>query len=105
MLAGVIVLTAQSAALARTMPDASGQMVICTGTGPMVVLFDENGDPLETPQICPDCVMSLLAALDTDNFGFAPLGRWGLQQEHAGQSLRRHMRLGTPNARAPPRSM
>ena len=54
VLAAVIALTAQSAAVARTMPDATGQMVLCTGTGPVMVYTDEDGNPTSAPHICPD---------------------------------------------------
>lgn len=62
-LALLLVLTGQSMALMRSAPDASGQMVLCTGTGPITVLTDENGQPVGPPHICPDCAMSLFAAV------------------------------------------
>lgn len=64
VLVGLIVLTAQSAAVARSMPDASGQMVICTGTGPVMVYVDRDGNPTRAPHICPDYALSLIVALD-----------------------------------------
>ena len=105
MLASVIALTAQSAALARTMPDASGQMVLCTGSGPMLVLFDENGKPVEAPQVCPECVLSLLHALGTDLAYAAATGVW---RELFGPSFvifETNLRLGAPKARGPPVSV
>ncbi|MTJ04803.1 MAG: hypothetical protein FH759_08955 [Sediminimonas qiaohouensis] len=62
-LALLLVLTGQSMALMRTAPDPAGQMVLCTGTGPITVLTDENGQPVGAPHICPDCAMSLFAAV------------------------------------------
>lgn len=62
-LAVLLVLTGQSMALMRSAPDPAGQMVLCTGTGPITVLTDENGLPVGQPHICPDCAMSLFAAV------------------------------------------
>lgn len=58
-----IALTAHGAAAAQGNRDASGQMVICTGTGPVVVYVDDDGQPVQPPHYCPDCVMQLLDAV------------------------------------------
>ena len=55
-----VVLTAHSAAAMRGARDASGQMVICTGTGPVAIYVDSEGQPVPEPHFCPDCVMHLL---------------------------------------------
>lgn len=102
LLAGVIVLTAQSAAVARTMPDASGQMVLCSGTGPMLVSVDENGVPMEPPQLCPDCALALFTALDAGEVTIASLGMWRRYTANAVHVSARTCRMGQPNARAPP---
>lgn len=57
-----VVLTAHSAAAMRGAQDAAGQMVICTGTGPVAIYVDSEGQPVPTPHYCPDCVMHLLDA-------------------------------------------
>lgn len=101
-LAVVIALTAQSAALARTMPDAAGQMVLCTGTGPVMVYFDEDGAPTAAPHLCPDCALSLILALDSSELELAAGGLWQRQRPAARGKSRLILRLGTPNARAPP---
>lgn len=62
-LALAVALTAHSAAAAQGSRDASGQMVICTGTGPTVIYVDDNGQPTKPPHYCPDCVMQLLVAV------------------------------------------
>ncbi|MDF1802963.1 hypothetical protein [Thalassovita sp.] len=62
-LALMLALTGQSMAIARGTPSASGQIVLCTGTGPISVLVDENGQPVGKPHICPDCALSVFAAL------------------------------------------
>ena len=66
-LALVLTLTGQTMALARTAPDPAGHMVLCTGTGPVTVLIDAEGQPTGAVHICPDCALSLL-----DNPGGAP---------------------------------
>ena len=62
-LAFVLILTGQSMALARTAPGPDGQIVLCTGTGPVAVLVDDQGQPVGPSHICPDCALSLFQAL------------------------------------------
>ncbi|CRL11797.1 hypothetical protein NIT7321_02667 [Phaeobacter italicus] len=38
------------------MRDASGQMVLCTGTGPAMVYVDSDGQPTSPPADCPECL-------------------------------------------------
>ncbi|WP_260088092.1 DUF2946 family protein [Phaeobacter inhibens] len=38
------------------MRDATGQMVICTGTGPVMVYIDSDGQPVSPPMDCPECL-------------------------------------------------
>ncbi|AFO92101.1 hypothetical protein D1822_11820 [Phaeobacter inhibens] len=38
------------------MRDAAGQMVICTGTGPVMVYIDSDGQPVSPPMECPECL-------------------------------------------------
>ncbi|MEN8893921.1 hypothetical protein [Planktotalea arctica] len=102
LLVALIALTAQSAALARTMPDAAGQIVLCTGNGPLMVYVDEEGQPTEPPHLCPDYALSLIVALDVVISDFAPVGVWQRQcREHVSEQ---HItvRLGARKARGPP---
>ena len=55
----LLVLTSQSMAAARGATDPTGKMVICTGTGPIVVYVDDSGTPVGPPQYCPDCALVL----------------------------------------------
>lgn len=64
VLALLLTFTGQSMAVARGMPNASGEIVLCTGTGPVSVLVDEDGQPVGPPHICPDCALSLIAFHD-----------------------------------------
>jgi len=64
-----VVLTAHSAAAMRGAQDASGQMVICTGTGPVTIYVDSEGQPTGPPHYCPDCIMHLLDASAPASWG------------------------------------
>jgi len=63
LLALVLALTSQSMAVARGASAATGQMVLCTGNGPVAVYMDAQGQPTSAPHICPDA--SLLVPVDT----------------------------------------
>lgn len=102
LLALLVAFTAQGAAVARTMPDATGQMVICTGTGPVMVYFDEHGEPTAPPQLCPDFVGSLIVALDVPAIELSAMGRWHRTDAKIAQFDFKLLSLGAPNARAPP---
>lgn len=58
-----VTLTAHSAGAMRGMRDATGQMVICSGSGPVVVYVDSDGQPARAPHDCPDCIAQGLDAL------------------------------------------
>ena len=60
----LIALTGQAAAVAHAAPGPSGQIELCTGTGPVMVYVDENGEPMGSPVYCPDFALSLILALD-----------------------------------------
>ncbi|WP_299610304.1 hypothetical protein [uncultured Tateyamaria sp.] len=59
----VLLITSHSAAMARGAPHAVDQMVICSGTAVTTVYVDADGQPIETPHLCPDCAIHLLTAL------------------------------------------
>ena len=50
----VLALTGHSMAAARAMSSLAGYNELCTGTGPLMVAVDENGEPVGPPHICPD---------------------------------------------------
>jgi hypothetical protein len=60
LLAFVLGLTSQSMAAARGASAATGQMVLCTGTGPVAVYLDAEGKPTSAPHICPDAALNVL---------------------------------------------
>lgn len=57
----LMAITSQTMAVARGSATV-GWMVICTGTGPLQVAIDAEGNPVDTPHICPDCMLGLMAA-------------------------------------------
>ncbi|OJI93973.1 hypothetical protein LY10_00270 [Planktotalea frisia] len=102
LLVALVVLTAQSAAAARTMPDASGQMVICTGNGPMMIYIDANGEPTGAPQICPEYALSLIVAVALDAPVMSKRVVWSELRSVERVLKQATVRLGTPMARGPP---
>ncbi|WP_366915002.1 DUF2946 family protein [Antarcticimicrobium sp.] len=73
LLVAVMVLTSQSMAVARGATGPAGQIVLCTGTGPIAVHVDEDGQPTGPPHICPDCALHLLDALSAPDVAPVPL--------------------------------
>ena len=63
-LALVLVVTTHSMAVARGTSMPMDQVVLCTGTGPAVVLVDRDGQPVTPPHSCPDCTLGALALND-----------------------------------------
>lgn len=59
----VLALTSQSQLLARGAAQPVGHVVLCTGTGPVTVAVDAEGQPVATPHICPDCLAGFAAVL------------------------------------------
>ena len=75
-LALLLAFTGQSMAVARGMPDAAGNIVLCSGSGPMVVPVDDTGQPVGPAHICPDFAVSLFAFADAPPLVLLrPLGR------------------------------
>lgn len=61
-----LVLTSQTMAMARGAQGPAGQVVLCTGTGPVTVLIDAEGQPTGPVHICPDCALGLFDAPSLD---------------------------------------
>jgi len=60
-LALLIAVTSQQMAVARGMThDVAGQVILCTGHGPITVTLDHQGNPMELVHICPDCALTLV---------------------------------------------
>ena len=62
LLAALLGIAAYGDASAMAMRDAAGQMVICTGTGPVTIYVDAEGRPAAPPHPCPDCISLTLDA-------------------------------------------
>lgn len=101
-LVAVIVATSGAMAAARGQAAISGQMVLCTGTGPVTVNVDAEGQPVGPAHFCPDCALSLLAAvpLAAPSVFFAPRAV-PVRFDRSHRALRRPGLL-RPRARAPP---
>jgi hypothetical protein len=102
LLALVLVLTSQSMAVARGGSAATGQMVICTGSGPMAVLVDADGQPVEAAHLCPDATLQVLTDVDAPLPAFLRAGRVLVPEAmRACAPCTRALRQ-TPPSRAPP---
>ena len=62
-LALTLVLTSSAMAVARIKTDSVGNIIICTGKGPMSVAVDADGQPIGPTHICPDCLQNALDAV------------------------------------------
>ncbi len=98
----MLVFTSHSMAVARGMPGPDGQMVICTGQGPVMISVDAQGNPVGPSHICPDAALSLLqAALVTpDMMACAPQSY--RQVSFLQTALAASTRAAAPQARGPP---
>lgn len=95
--------TSQTLAVTRgTMRDATGAMVLCTGTGPITVLIGEDGAPLGPSHICPECAMGVIADVGSA-FVLGPfIARVTALDSAPWVSTRRTAQTLTPSARGPP---
>ncbi|TNJ48549.1 hypothetical protein [Phaeobacter sp. B1627] len=74
ILAAAILVTGHSALAGRFARDATGQVVLCTGSGPVSVRVDEDGNPTGPPHFCPDCITHLLDLVQDRTAAPAPCG-------------------------------
>lgn len=58
-----LVVTAGMAGAARGQAKAVGEIVICSGQGAVTLAIDADGNPAGPAHWCPDCVLTLLAAV------------------------------------------
>jgi len=98
----MLVFTSNSMAVARGMPGPDGQMLTCTGQGPVMISTDANGNPVGPPYICPDAALSLLttALVTPESAGPAPQRFQKLR--HAEVALDSGTRVVSAQARGPP---
>lgn len=101
-LIGVLAFTGQSMAVARGLPGPAGQIVLCTGHGPVMVYVDENGAPTGPPVLCPDGALSLIqTTLDAPPAGNAPRVQ-GVLLHGLTAPQRQALSSPSPQARGPP---
>lgn len=75
-LALLLVFTAQSMAVARGIQGVGGAVVLCTGSGPVTILTDSEGQPVGPTHICPECTLSLIVASAQADVALShPMGR------------------------------
>lgn len=64
--AAMIIATSGAMASARGMAvDASGEIILCTGTGLISVQVDAEGQPIGPMHYCPECALGALMAVAT----------------------------------------
>ena len=56
VLAALLAFASYGGASAQMMRDATGQMVICTGTGAVTIYVDDDGQPAAPPHPCTECI-------------------------------------------------
>lgn len=101
-LALLVAFTGHAAASMKGSRDASGQMVICSGTGPVTIYVDGDGQPTKAPHYCPDCVMHLLDLVpQPDDLALPTYSGQGFDRLW-GVSVRAHRIALQAMARAPP---
>lgn len=106
-LALLIAVTSQPMAMARGVAmDAAGPVILCTGQGPVSVVLDRQGNPIEGTgglvHICPDCALTLLAAIDAPNVVPLPVIHMQILAQTFGMTPGNPVIPTTAQARAPP---
>jgi len=103
LLALLVAVTAIHVGSLRGQAKAAGSIVLCTGTGPVSIAVDADGQPVGPAHVCPDCVLSVLAAVDAPAAALhrCPTGR---RLSFAAARVAGRSRAGAcPRARGPPR--
>ena len=98
----LVAVTAQGAAFARGLSDPAGQMVICTGTGPVMVYTDEAGNPMSAPHLCPDFALSVLLAVASADAHTLRPARFERVDPHGIVLPAARLHGAAPQARGPP---
>ena len=76
LLASVLVITSGAMAAARGQAAPAGEIVLCTGTGTLIVPVDAQGNPSGPAHICPDCALHLFAMPAPPTAVPVPSGAW-----------------------------
>lgn len=102
LLATILGLTGQAMAVARGTSNASGEMVICSGNGPQILLIDSNGKPTGPAHICPDCTLSLINTSAQTPFTISRFLARKLPRDHDLLAFATPSTLVRATARGPP---
>lgn len=98
----VVGFTSVQLAAARGQPPAVGTLVICTGSGPMHILVDENGVPTGGVMICPDYAMAFFADVSFAVPGVHRVDVWRDMWQSTGHAASVEWGATPANARGPP---
>ena len=102
VLIAMLAFTSQSMAVARGATGVAGQIVLCTGTGPVAVYVDEDGQPTGPPHICPDFALHFLEAVAAPDIAPVPMATTVERAVFAPGAIRAETRTIIASARAPP---
>ena len=89
---------------ARTRPLPAGMATLCTGTGPVMVHVDKDGQPVGPPVLCPDFALSLLQAVALQPVLPAPPGLWHRWRPEAAPARSAPSEVILSSVRDPPRA-
>lgn len=67
-----LLILVQPFALAQARTGMAGQIVICTGAGPVSISVDADEAPGHAPHDCPDCLQDLTKAFAAATFTLRP---------------------------------
>lgn len=102
LLIAVMTLTGHSMAIARGAPGPAGFMELCTGTGPVMVAIDENGEPTGASHICPEFSLMLQDVLGGADSTPVALSFTGTRIQQEPPQIHASFAQLTPSARGPP---
>lgn len=99
----VLIAAAFGASLVHVMKTPVDQVVICVGSGSIVVSVDEDGQPVAPKPICPECIVAFadLAQVDPCSMPMHTLAKATMQWSVADLVSVPHVRKA--EARGPPR--
>lgn len=102
VLALLLVVTGQALAMARASTGPAGQVVICAGSGPVVVYLDEDGVPTGPPHVCPDFALHIIGDVVMPPETMVPVRHPVLPARPGASAISAPRFAVAANARAPP---
>ncbi|MEB8385826.1 hypothetical protein OO012_01180 [Rhodobacteraceae bacterium KMM 6894] len=97
-----LILSGSVALQMRAAPGPSGQIVICSGRGPVTVLVDADGQPTGQVHICPDCTLHALSSVVPETLTLARAVAVSVVRAESQYIVLRTMARRAPQARGPP---